>query len=95
MRKKHNYEARLKYMVMLEKGYSINFINTQYEISQGLLTYLWNNYNSEDPSALTQKRNSHLTVKEKSEVIFEYRKKHLSLPNIMLDHEVSEHAILS
>ena len=95
MRKKHDYEARLKYMKMLEEGYSINFINTQYGISHSLLTYLWNRYKAEGPAALAKKRNSHLTVEEKLEVMYEYREKHLSLPDIMLNHGVSESAVLS
>lgn len=95
MRKKHDYGARLKYMKMLEEGYSINFINKQYGISHGLLTYLWSRYKAEGPSALAKKLNCHLTVKEKVEVILEYREKHLSLSDIMLNHGVSESAILS
>ena len=95
MRKRHKYKERMKYMRMLEEGYSINFINKQYGISHGLLTYLWSRYKAEGPSALAKKRNCHLTVKEKLEVIFEYREKHLSLSDIMLNHGVSESAILS
>ena len=95
MRKRHNYNELKKYMRMLEEGYSINFINKQYGISHSLLTYLWSRYKAEGPSALTKKRNCHLTVKEKLEVIFEYREKHLSLSDIMLNHGVSESAILS
>ena len=81
-------------MKMLEEGYSINFINTQYGISHSLLTYLWNRYKAEGPAALAKKRNIHLTEEGKLEVVFEYREKHLSLPDIMLTHGVSESAVL-
>jgi transposase-like protein len=55
MRKKHSYEDRLKYMKMLEAGYSMNYIHEQYGIGDGLLKSLWIKYQQEGPSALVKK----------------------------------------
>ena len=57
MRKKHNYEDRLKYMKMLEGGYSINFIRMNYGIDDRLQTCLWEKYQVEGPTALLKKKN--------------------------------------
>lgn len=51
MRKKHSYEDRLKYMKMLEAGYSMNYIHEQYGIGDGLLKSLWIKYQQEGPSS--------------------------------------------
>ena len=95
MRKKHTYEARLKYMKMLERGYSINFIRVNYGIDDRLLTCLWEKYQVEGPAALLKKKNCDLTVEEKMKVVEEYEKKHLPLSDIMLKHGVSASAIRS
>ena len=41
MHKKHDYSALLKYMHMLEDGYSINYIHTKYGIGHSQLEKLW------------------------------------------------------
>jgi transposase-like protein len=92
-KKKHTYENRLKYMKMLEEGYSIKYIHKHYGIDSTLLSCLWERYQAEGSSALIKKRNCHLTVEEKLEVISEYEEKHLSLSDIMLSHGVSRSAI--
>ena len=55
MRKKHSYEDRLKYMKMLEAGYSVSYIHEHYGIGDGLLRSLWIKYQQEGPSALVKK----------------------------------------
>ena len=93
MRKKHDYEARLKYMKMLEEGHSVSSISRQYGIDHRILSTLWMRYKKEGPVALVKKKNCTFTVAEKIAVISEYREKHLSLPDIMLSHGVSRSAI--
>ena len=93
MRKRHNYEDRLRYMKMLEEGYSINYIHEHYGIDDTLLSYLWERYQAEGSSALTKKRICHFTVEEKLKVIADYEKKHLPLSDIMLNRGVSASAI--
>ena len=93
MRKIHDYEARLKYMKMLEEGYSIHFISRAYGIDHRILSTLWSRYKKEGPVALFKKKNCALTVAEKLSVISEYKEKRLSLPDIMLSYGVSRSAI--
>ena len=55
MRKKHSYEDCLKYMKMLEAGYSVRYVHEHYGIGDGLLKSLWIKYQQEGPSALVKK----------------------------------------
>lgn len=55
MYKKHTYEDRLKYMKLLEEGYSVRHIATHYGISCHLLDVLWKKYQKEGPSGLIKK----------------------------------------
>ena len=95
MPKRHNYEERLKYMKMLEEGYSINFIHKHYGINGELLFTLWEQYKVHGAAALVRKKNCRLSVEQKMSVIAELKEKHVSLHDIMLNHGVSESAILS
>ena len=56
MRKKHTFEDRLKYMRLLEAGYSVDHITTHYGISHHLLYVLWEKYQKEGPSELIKKQ---------------------------------------
>ena len=94
-RNKHTFEDRLKYMKMLEKGYSINYISERYGINDRLLLCLWKKYQTEGPTAVSKKKNCNFTVEEKLQVIADYEKKHLPLSDIMLKHGVSAFAIRS
>ena len=94
-RNKHTYENRLKYMKMLEAGYSPTYIHDHYGINGELLRCLWERYQAEGSSALVKKKNCHLTVEEKLEVIADYEEKHLPLPDIMLNRGVSASEIRS
>ena len=94
-RNKHTYENRLKYMKMLEEGYSVNYIHVHYGINDRLLRCLWERYQAEGSSALVKKRNCHFTAEEKLEVIADYEEKHLPLSDIMLSRGVSASAISS
>ena len=55
MSKKHTYEDRLKYMKMLEEGYSVTHISTYYGISHHLLDVLWSKYQKEGAEGLKKK----------------------------------------
>ena len=52
MRKKHDYSALLKYMHMLEDGYSINYIHTNYCVRAERLSKLWLLYQKEGVKVL-------------------------------------------
>ena len=57
MREKHTIEDRLRYMNLIEEGYSINHIHKHYGINKGLLNNLWIRYQQEGPLALMKKKN--------------------------------------
>ena len=52
--KKHSYEDLLKYMRMMEDGYSSKYINTHFGISRELLAALWLMYQDKGPAALAK-----------------------------------------
>ena len=56
MRKKHTFEDRLKYMKLLEAGYSVNHITSHFGVSHHLLDVLWEKYQKEGPSGLIKKQ---------------------------------------
>ena len=55
--KKHSIEDRIKYIKMLEEGYSIDYICNHYGFDHHLLSILWMKYQKEGPLALMKKRN--------------------------------------
>ena len=93
--KKHGYAERLKYMHMLEEGYSLNYIHTQYGINKELLGYLWARYKSEGPSGLKKKKNIKADLKFKVQVLHDIRENHLTLVEASLKYNVSTAQIYS
>ena len=67
MRKKHTEEDRLRYMKMLEEGYSLDYIHKHYGIGITLLQSLWIKYQSNGPLVLIKKKyiKADGTLKEK------------------------------
>ncbi len=59
MLKKHDYGALLKYMRMLEEGYTIAYISTHYGNNHDRLKRLWLLYQQHGSSVLHRK---HYTV---------------------------------
>ncbi len=55
--KKHGYAERLKYMHMLEDGYSRNYIHCKFGIANQLLLRLWESYKQYGESALIKQKN--------------------------------------
>ena len=90
MRKKHNYEERMKYMKMLEKGSSIAFIHEHYGINADLLYTLWEQYKKQGPEVLVKKKTKNFSFEEKLSVIAEVKSNRLSLREIMLNYGLSE-----
>ena len=54
-RKKHTLEDRLKYMKMLEEGYSTNYIHQKFGIDHIMIESLWIRYQNEGPRGLIKK----------------------------------------
>ena len=89
MRKQHDYEALLKYMRMLENGYSINHITNTYGISNSRLEYLWALYQNQGISALQRKSYTQTDGKLKQQIVRDIEKNHLTLVQASLKYGVS------
>ena len=87
--KKHGYAERLKYMHMLENGYSREHIHRHYGISSELLGYLWSRYKSEGSNGLLKKQNVRADYKLKIQVIRDIEENHLPLVDASLKYNVS------
>ena len=89
MRKKHDYEALLKYMRMLEEGYSIKSISKKFGINEQRLKYLWTLYQEQGESVLHRKQNIKASGKLKQQIVSDVEKKHLTLVQASLKYGVS------
>ncbi len=91
--KKHGYAERLKYMHMLEDGYSINYIKEHYRIDCHLLRCLWAKYQAEGPSGLLKKKNIKANHELKLKVVRDIEENHLTLVDASLKYNVSPNRI--
>ena len=89
LRKKHDYEALLKYMRMLEEGYSIGSINKKFGINAQRLEYLWVLYKEQGISAPHRKQNIKASGKLKQQIVSDVEKNHLTLLQASLKYGVS------
>ena len=89
MRKKHDYEALLKYMRMLEEGYSINHISSTYGIAHGRLKCLWLQYQEHGISVLHRKHYAQTSIELKQHIVSDIEKNHLTLVQASLKYGVS------
>ena len=89
MRKKHDHEALLKYMRMLEEGYTLSYISKEFGINAQRLEYLWVLYQEQGTSVLHRKQNIRADGKLKQQIVSEVRKKHLTLVQASLKYGVS------
>ena len=92
-RKKHGYAERLKYMHMLENGFSQKYIEKHFGIDHRLLGYLWTRYQSEGPSGLLKKRNVKADYAFKLQVVRDIEENHLTLVDASLKYNVSSSRI--
>ena len=92
-RKKHGYAERLKYMHMLENGFSQKYIEKHYGIDHRLLGYLWARYKSEGPSGLLKKQNVKADYAFKVQVLRDIKENHLTLVDASLKYNVSANRI--
>ena len=91
--KKHGYAERLKYMHMIENGFTIAYINRSYGISHDLLGQLWARYQSEGPSGLLKKQNVKADYAFKLQVVRDIEENHLTLVDASLKYNVSSSQI--
>ena len=88
-RKKHGYAERLKYMHMIENGYTIAYINRNFGIGHDLLGQLWIRYQLEGPSGLLKKQNIKADYALKVQVLRDIEKNNLTLVEASLKYNVS------
>ena len=91
--KRHGYAERLKYMHMLEDGYSIEYIHRIFGISHDLLGQLWERYQAEGPSGLLKKQTVRADYDFKLKVVRDIEENHLTLVQASLKYNVSSSQI--
>ena len=89
MRKKHDYGALLKYMRLLEDGYSIIHIHKQFGTGRERLQCLWLLYQKYGVSALCRKKNIRANGMFKQQIVSDIEKNHLTLVQASLKYGVS------
>ena len=89
MHKKHDYSALLKYMHMLEDGYSINYIHTKYGIGHSQLEKLWMLYQEYGVSVLQRQKYTRSDVAFKHKVVLDIKNNGISLVQASIKHGVS------
>ena len=89
MRKKHDYGVLLKYMRMLEDGYSLDYIHNKFGISAERLKYLWLQYQKQGTSVLHRKSYTQTGGELKQQIVSDIEKNHLTLVQASLKYGVS------
>ena len=89
MRKKHDYGALLKYMRLLEDGYSIDHIHRKFGIGKGRLQSLWLLYQEHGTSVLHRKPYTQSSGELKQQIMLDIEKNHLTLVQASLKYGVS------
>ena len=89
MRKKHDYGALLKYMRMLEDGFSINYIHNKFGIGESRLKCLWLLYQEQGLSVLRRKHYTQTSGELKQQIVSDIEKNHLTLVQASLKYDVS------
>lgn len=78
-RKKHDYAALLKYMHMLDDGYSIMYIHHTYGIGTNRLKFIRTKYLLEGTSALQRKKNIKTDFALKKQIVLDIEENHITL----------------
>jgi transposase-like protein len=89
MRKKHNHSALLKYMHMLEDGYSINYIHCRYGIGHSQLEKLWILYQKEGAKVLCRQEYTRSDATFRYKVVLDIEKNGISLTQASIKYGVS------
>ena len=89
MRKKHDYSALLKYMHMLEDGYSINYIHTKYGINKVRLSKLWFLYQKKGVNVLHRQDYTRSDATFRHKVVLDIENNGISLVQASIKYGVS------
>ena len=89
MRKKHDHEALLKYMHMLEDGYSINYIHDKYGIDDLRLSKLWLQYQKKGAKVLCRQEHTRCDTTFRYKVVLDIENNGISLVAASIKYGVS------
>ena len=92
-KKKHTYEDLLKYMKMIEQGYTIYHIHKEYGIKDSQLRTLWAKYKEKGPNGLLKRKNLFVDLELKMQIIEEIEKKHITLHEVSIKYGPSTSSI--
>lgn len=92
-RKKHDHDALLKYMHLLDAGYSINHIYLKYGICHKRLEVLRAKYLKEGASSLCRKKNIKADFNLKKQIVLDIEENHLTLHAASLKYGASASSI--
>ena len=92
--KRHGYDDRLKYMKMIEDGYSIDYISKHYGISHKDLDVLWLKYQKDGPSGLVKKKKHITDGKLRETIIRDIETNCLSLAEAAVKYDVCVNRIV-
>ena len=93
--KKHTLSDRLKYMQMLEEGYSSNYIHNQFGIDHTMIDSLWVLYKKGGPLALKKKQYIIADGSFREKVVRDIEENHLTLYEAVVKYGVSASSIFS
>ncbi|MCQ2384449.1 MAG: helix-turn-helix domain containing protein [Paludibacteraceae bacterium] len=88
-RKKHNSAVLLKYMHMLDDGYSFSYISTTFGINSTRLKVLRAKYLLEGVTALQRKKNIKADFALKKKIVLDIENNHLTLHAASLKYDAS------
>ena len=92
-RKKHTLEDRLKYMKMLEEGYSTNYIHQKFGIDHIMIESLWIRYQNEGPRGLIKKQYIRTDGAFREKVLRDIEENHLTLHETVVKYNISANNI--
>ena len=93
MYKKHNYLDRLRYMALLEDGYSTHYVHKKFGIDKELLIVLKMLYDQGGPEALKKRPPTQADVQTKLSAILDFEQNHLSLVDVLYKYNISQGAL--
>ena len=89
MHKIHDHSALLKYMHMLEDGFSINYIHDKYGIDNSQLEKLWFLYQKEGAKVLCRQKYTRSDATFRQKVVLDIENNGISLVQASIKHGVS------
>ena len=94
MHTKHGFNEKLRYIQMLEEGYTIDYIKKQFGMNDTQLKVMWAKYQKEGLSALEDRpTNKKTPALMKIAAVEDFVKKGLSLTEVCLKYDVDKSSI--